>query len=467
VSLPPDPPLPDTGPGSLRRRRGFLIGSAVLLVSVLFIFRSVLLPFILAVVLAYVLAPLVTMGERLRFGTRGAPRWAIVLSIYLMLLSSLGLGGWVLAPPLTAEVQRLAQEGPRLLRQVRSEWLPEIERRLHAASAPYMQTGTEAEHAAHDDAAGAEAAPPPPPPQQVAALRVRPGPDGTFEVLLPKNGLQIIPAGDGSFRVLSEPPHKAPRADIIMEAARSVLEGSEQTAVSVLKTAQLVIAALSKGVFTFVMMLMLSAYMLITSDRIFDFCRSLYRPSKRDNFDELLERVNRGLAGVVRGQLIICCVNGVLSAILFSALELKYWAFMSLLAGVMSIVPIFGSIASSIPAVAVAMPDGLAKALLVLIGIVLIHQVEANLLNPKIMGDSARVHPVLVVFALLGGEYLAGITGALLAVPVLSITQTLFLYLRERFLGVPRVSAVPVPAPAVQPSTNPAPLPHEPNRNPG
>lgn len=465
MSLPPEP-LPESGPGSLQRRRGFLIGSSILLVSVLFIFRSVLLPFILAVVLAYVLAPLVTMGERLRLGGRGAPRWAVVLSIYLMLLGSLGLGGWVLAPPLTAEVQRLAQEGPRLLHQVRSEWLPEIERRLHAASAPYMQPSTEAEQAAHEAAAGAEVAPAPQP-QQVAALRVRPGPDGTFEVLLPKNGLQIIPAADGSFRVLAEPPHKAPRADIIMEAARSVLEGSEQTAVSVLKTAQLVIAALTKGVFTFVMMLMLSAYMLITSDRIFDFCRSLYRPSKRDNFDELLFRVNRGLAGVVRGQLIICCVNGVLSAILFSSLELRYWAFMSLLAGVMSIVPIFGSIASAFPAVAVAMPDGPAKALLVLIGIVLIHQVEANLLNPKIMGDSARVHPVLVVFALLGGEYLAGITGALLAVPVLSITQTLFLYLRERFLGVPRLSSAPIPAPAVQPSSSPAPLPHEPNRNPG
>jgi predicted PurR-regulated permease PerM len=68
-------------------------------------------------------------------------------------------------------------------------------------------------------------------------------------------------------------------------------------------------------------------------------------------------------------------------------------------------------------------------------------------LNPKIMGDSARVHPVLVVFALLAGEHIAGLVGALLAVPVLSITQTLFLYLRERFLGVPRQSMVPPPRP--------------------
>jgi predicted PurR-regulated permease PerM len=451
VSLPPEP-LPEDGPGSLGRRRGFLISSALLLITVLFVFRGVLLPFILAVVLAYVLAPLVTWGEKLRFGSRSAPRWSVVLSIYMVLLGSLGLGGWVLAPPLSAEVQRLAQEGPRLLLQVRHEWLPEIERRLHEASAPYMHAGTEP--AAADEAVAGEGVPGPTP-QQLAALRVRPAADGSFEVLLPKNGLQIVPAADGSFRVLAEPPRKAQRADdVIMEAARSVLEGSEQTAVSVLKTAQQVIAALTRGVFTFVMMLMLSAYMLITSDRIFDFCRSLYRPSKRDNFDELLRRVNRGLGGVVRGQLIICCVNGVLSAALFTIVGLKYWAFMSILAGVMSIVPIFGSILSTIPAVAVALPDGPAKALAVLIGIVGIHQLEANFLNPKIMGDAARVHPVLVVFALLGGEHIAGITGALLAVPVLSITQTLFLYLRERYLGVPRVSSmVPVP-PAPAPSSH-------------
>ena len=109
----------------------------------------------------------------------------------------------------------------------------------------------------------------------------------------------------------------------------------------------------------------------------------------------------------------------------------------------MSIIPIFGAILSSVPAVLVALTQDIGLALLVLAWIVGIHQLEANVLNPKIMGDSARVHPVLVVFALLAGEHIAGLVGALLAVPVLSITQTLFLYLRERFLGVPRSSSFP------------------------
>jgi predicted PurR-regulated permease PerM len=225
---------------------------------------------------------------------------------------------------------------------------------------------------------------------------------------------------------------------------------------------------------------MISAYILITTDRIFEFFRALYRPSRRVEFDDLVRRLDRGLAGVVRGQLIICLVNGVLSGVGFALLGLKYWTFLTLVAMIMSIVPIFGSIMSTIPAVIVALPQGMGLALLVVIWVVLIHQLEANFLNPKIMGDAARVHPVLVVFALLAGEHLAGIVGALLAVPVLSITQTLFFHLRERFLGVPRplstpptgkframaVTAVP-PAPPTPQSQRTEPTPHYPGLGDG
>jgi predicted PurR-regulated permease PerM len=103
--------------------------------------------------------------------------------------------------------------------------------------------------------------------------------------------------------------------------------------------------------------------------------------------------------------------------------------------------------------VVLGLQHGVATAALVVLWIVVIHQIEANLLNPKIMGDAAHVHPVLVVFALLGGEHLFGIAGALLAVPVLSILQSLFLHYREQVLGViPRRGASrfalrPAPAP--------------------
>ena len=75
--------------------------------------------------------------------------------------------------------------------------------------------------------------------------------------------------------------------------------------------------------------------------------------------------------------------------------------------------------------------QSLGTAVFVLIWIVGIHQLEANVLNPKIMGDSAKIHPVLVIFSLLVGEHFFQIAGALLAVPCMSIAQSFFLHFRE------------------------------------
>ena len=62
----------------------------------------------------------------------------------------------------------------------------------------------------------------------------------------------------------------------------------------------------------------------------------------------------------------------------------------------------------------------------------MIHLLEANFLNPKIMGTAAKIHPLVVVFALIAGERTYGLVGALFAVPVASILQTFFLHFRKR-----------------------------------
>lgn len=441
--------LPQNGPGSRKRRRWFLGVSGVLLVVALILVRGVLLPFALAVVVAYVLSPVVKSAERIELGGRRLPRWSIVLALYLTLIGT--LTGLVLfsVPRLVDEFDRLGAEAPDAVATVRRQWLPELDRRLREATAPYLaaqprlDANAEAEQAPAGTGTPAE-------PAEAPAIEVRAREGGGYEVVLPPGGLRVVQEGDRGFRIEPAGPRGKRRIDLtssITQAVARMMENTEQTAMAVLQTAQSLIGKLSRGIMTFVLMLVLSAYMLITSDRIFEFARSLYAPGRRGEFDEIARRIDRGLSGVVRGQLIICLVNGVLSGIGFYMLGLKYWAFLTIVATVMSIIPIFGAILSSIPAVLVALSQDVGLALLVLAWIVGIHQLEANVLNPKIMGDSARVHPVLVVFALLAGEHIAGLVGALLAVPVLSITQTLFLYMRERFLGVPRSSSFPPMAP--------------------
>jgi predicted PurR-regulated permease PerM len=453
--------LPQTGPGSRSRRRWFLSLSGLVVVAALVVFRQVLLPFVLAIVLAYVLSPVVSAGERIRIGKRRAPRWSIVLSLYVTLIGVLAGMTWFSAPRLAREFSRLSQEAPHAVATVRREWLPALENRMREVVAPYLPR-SEVAAVSELKRASTEIVEVLPP-----ALEVRPRAQGGYEVVLPAGGLRVVQDGDNAFRI--EPattPHTKGDLDLstaIRHAAARAMENTEETAVALLQTAQSVINKLSRGTMTFVLMLVLSAYLLITTDRIFDFARSLVAPARRGEFDDVVRRLDRGLSGVVRGQLIICLVNGVLSGIGFYMLGLKYWAFLTVVATVMSIIPIFGAILSTIPAVLVALSQDFGLALLVLAWIVGIHQLEANVLNPKIMGDSARVHPVLVVFALLAGEHVAGLVGALLAVPVLSITQTLFLYLRERFLGVPRSPSMPPTYPLASEPTPSAATPADPS----
>ncbi|MCA9580659.1 MAG: AI-2E family transporter, partial [Myxococcales bacterium] len=260
--------------------------------------------------------------------------------------------------------------------------------------------------------------------------------------------------GDTGFRIIAGERREG-RRDIVAtltDALANLSDNTQQHAFAAIKTIQGFLRTVVRSIFGLGLVLMLSAYLLVTTDRVFEFLRLLVRPSRQQNFNLLLRRIDRGLSGVVRGQLMIALVNGVLSGILFYALNLNYWPVLTLIATVLSVIPIFGAILSSIPAVLVGFQSGFTTAGFVLIGIIGIHQLEANVLNPKIMGDAAKVHPVLVVFALLGGEHLFGLAGALLAVPLLSITQSLFLHFRELALGVPtprtlRASAFPPPGP--------------------
>jgi predicted PurR-regulated permease PerM len=409
----------------------FLAVSGGLLLVIVVVFHPVLVPFLLAVLVAYLLAPVVAAVERVRVRKKKLPRWAAVLVVYLVLLGVLGGAIGIAVPRLIAETTKLAHEAPRLAERLRVEVLPRIETAIRGATASYLPPETEAEPQTAAQATS-------------TSIRVVPVPGGGFEVHLPASGIDVEPAGEGAYRVSAagaadEPPSADLTTQLSAMLGRAFNEGSEQAA-TLISTLQAFVRGVFRGIFVFSMMLMISAYLLITSDRIFDFFRSLVRPDRQGQFDDLLRRIDRGLAGVVRGQLMICVVNGVLSAIGFYIAGLAYWPVLALIATVLSIIPIFGAFLSSVPAVAIGLQQGIGVSVFVLVWIIGIHQIEANLLNPKIMGDAAKVHPVLIIFALLAGEHFFGFIGALLAVPTLSILQSLFLHFRMIALGIPASS---------------------------
>ncbi|WP_438024065.1 AI-2E family transporter [Sorangium sp. So ce233] len=445
----------------ISRRTVFLTVSAVLTVTLLVVAHAVLLPFVLGLVVAYVLTPSVVRLERARI-----PRWASILIVYAVVLS--GIAGFfaLSVPRLVAEGKALTVEAPRLAARLREEYLPALDERLRRWS------GREPAAPRVGDAA------PEPEPDEITALppdaialpreedserppvRITPGPDGSFDVRI-ADDIEIREAGDGVWQIAhGRPKHPLSSANMLQEGYEKAAAYLKENSLTVLRIGQAIATAISRGIFNLFMTLMLGGYIILTHEKILRFFRDLWHPSSRDSFDRFLRRLDRGLSGVVRGQLLICLVNGVLSAIGFWLFDLKYWPILSVVAGVMSLIPIFGSILSSIPAVAIGLTQSFGTAVGVLAWIVGIHQLEANFLNPKIIGDSAKIHPVLVVLALLIGEHFFQITGALFAVPCLSIAQTIFLHFRESTLGLADPTATIPPqrgAPLVTPSIEPLP----------
>jgi predicted PurR-regulated permease PerM len=389
-------------------RSAFLGCSAALFLAVVVAAREVMLPFILALLIAYVLTPLVATVERQR-----VPRGLAVVIVYVFVLGSLAGFARGISPRIALEVRNLQAELPALALEAKNTWVPALADRLRAAGLVPAQAE-------------------PVEPADTAAFLVRPQADGSFaidvgsgvNVIETKGGFMVEPARDKSNATFDP-------GRFLADFAGRTFAYARENSLEIARAIRQVVATVSRTIFIFFITLMLAAYVIVTRERVYGFFRSLVTPVGRASFDALCVRIDAGLSGVVRGQLAICLINGLLSAIGFACIGLKYWPVMALIAAVFSLIPIFGSIASAVPAVAIGLTQSLPTAFFALAWIVGIHQLEANLLNPKIMGDAAKIHPVLVIFSLLVGEHFFQVVGALLAVPTMSIAQSLFLHFRD------------------------------------
>jgi len=413
------------GSGWTRGRVVFLSISALIVLSVLFFSREVLLPFILALILAYVLTPLVARCERI-----GVPRSVSILLVYAVTIGGVYVMVAATFPRIYVEGMKLMRDTPELVQRLSTEWGPRGEEWVRGI---LQRTGQQQEPAASEE------------PQ--SAIEVRREPDGAYSIQV-GSGLDVVQRGPGHWQVGPAVKRSANFnvGELGTQGLNEFVGYVKRNAFELLRIGHKVVSSITRAIFLLFMTLMVAGYLMYTREQITGFFRSLVPARSRVSFDRLLFRIDRGLAGVVRGQLLICAVNGVLSLIGFSMFHLKYWPILTIVAAVMSIVPIFGSILSSVPAVLIGLTQDFWTALWVLLWIIGVHQVEANLLNPKIIGVAAKIHPVLVVLSLLIGEHFFGLWGALLAVPTLSIAQSVFNHFRfDAMPDLPPDSLLPPP----------------------
>ncbi|MBI5548369.1 MAG: AI-2E family transporter [Deltaproteobacteria bacterium] len=352
----------------------------VLMAAALVAFRHVLLPFAIAFVVAYLLEPLVSRLCRWRIRGRALPRWVAVIALYLVFFGGLYLFGRLAVPQLWGELATLTRKGRDFFNGLTPERINEY--------------------------------------------------SSTIEGWLYSRGIPLE---------LSAPGEESGRYGLSFDLEHSIRQGLDGLS-KAMKThffdavgwMQKLVGGVLEFVFRFFFILMVAAFMLVDWQRIGRYARSLVPPQRRDDFGELLTAMDEKLSGVVRGQALICLVNGTLTAVGLILLRVPFVFVLSTLATVLSAIPIFGTIISSVPIVLIGLTQGLKTGLGALLWIVGIHALEAYVLNPKIMGAHAHIHPVLVAFALLAGELTFGFVGALFAVPVAGILIAGFELLHER-----------------------------------
>src|SRR5213594_3238324 len=133
------------------------------------------------------------------------------------------------------------------------------------------------------------------------------------------------------------------------------------------------------------------------------------------------------LAGqLFRGQLILGLIVGTLSAIAYLVLGVPYAVFLGVLGGILELVPIVGPIIAGAAAALVALTQPFPLVLWVILAAIAIQQIENNLLVPRISGEAVGLHPLAALLAVLVGVELAGLPGAIFAVPLTGIGWSLW-----------------------------------------
>lgn len=209
------------------------------------------------------------------------------------------------------------------------------------------------------------------------------------------------------------------------------IQAQIQNNVSTIATSVLSLTSAATSLVTgaFVVLFLL-IFFLYDGRRIWEWCVHLLPRAAEAPFDGAVQRGWVTLVSYVRATVVVAFVDAFgigLGAVLLGvplAVPLAVIVFLG------AFVPIVGALLSGAVAVLVALVTvGLTKALVLLAVVLLVQQLESNVLQPFLLGRAVSVHPVAVILAISAGITLAGIPGALFAVPVIAVLNTVITYL--------------------------------------
>ena len=183
-----------------------------------------------------------------------------------------------------------------------------------------------------------------------------------------------------------------------------------------------------------------SIYVLNSRSEILSFFRRLvgaiFKPKAYQNINKYFHRTNEIFFHFLSSQFLDAIVVGILTSIAMSILGVKYAVLLGFMIGLFNLIPYIGAIiAVVIAGIITLLTGGISQAIWMLVIVTILQQIDANIINPKIVGNSLKINPLLVILAVtVGGAYF-GIIGMFLAVPIIAIIKVIiedFIEYREQ-----------------------------------
>lgn len=224
-------------------------------------------------------------------------------------------------------------------------------------------------------------------------------------------------------------------------------------ALAVGKTAEHLLAGTMLTIFAMI-------FMLIDGENVWRWTVRLFPRGARTSADGAGKAGWNTLTSFVRVQILVAAGNGIGIGLFAFFLGLPMVIPIAMIVFLGSFIPVIGAIVTGALAVLIALVFvGPVQALIMLGGVLLVHLLEAHVMQPLFMGAAVKVHPLAVVFAVAGGTFIAGVPGALFAVPLVAVVNSMAVYLASKpWL---RAEGEPVGGVSAQGGTGPAESPAE------
>lgn len=199
-----------------------------------------------------------------------------------------------------------------------------------------------------------------------------------------------------------------------------------------------VISAFFGGLVTFMLALVIVFYFIIQEGSVKQFFSWVTPRQYKDEAVVIMEKIQAKLGLWLRGQLLLSFIIFIVTYVGLKLLGVQYALVLALLAGLFEVIPYLGPILSAVPAIFLTLvaPEwgGWLKASFVLALYALIQQAENNFIVPKVMAKTVGLNPLVVIISILIGAQIAGVVGAVIAVPV---ATGITVYLEEQGLKKP------------------------------